>query len=72
VSISERDRLFELGFRGGAAIKKVASGTGLGLNICQTIIKGVHGGDITVDSSSSGKTTFLIKFPEYTTGENRA
>ena len=71
IAISERSKLFDLGFRGAAAMNKVASGTGLGLNICRTIIRGVHGGDITVDSSADGKTTFMIRFPEYVKGERR-
>lgn len=66
ISTPEKERLFELGFRGEAAKQRVSSGTGLGLNICQTIIAGVHGGSIGVESSPDGKTTFLIKFPEYT------
>ncbi len=72
IAIAERQKLFALGFRGEAASKKVASGTGLGLHICQTIIQGVHGGEITVDSAGDGRTTFLIKFPEFTLGDRRA
>lgn len=69
ISNSERLKLFQLGFRGEEAKKKVSSGTGLGLNICRTIINGVHGGDISVNCSSDGRTIFLISFPDYSIGE---
>lgn len=62
----EINKIFDLGFRGSAAIKSVASGTGLGLHICRTIIEGVHKGQITASSSREGITTFTIRFPSYT------
>jgi len=65
IPIAERTKLFELGFRGSHARQKVASGTGLGLNICKTIIEGVHKGDITLESASNGTTKFIVRFPEY-------
>jgi len=65
IPIAERKRIFELGYRGESAKKVVASGTGLGLHICQIIIAGVHNGSITVESSTSGETEFLLRFPEF-------
>ncbi len=63
---NEREDVFQLGFRGAAAKARVASGTGLGLYICKTIIQEVHGGEIAVESSSqTGITSFLIRFPTW-------
>ena len=42
--------------------KEPGKGTGLGLGICQTIIK-KHGGEITVKSETGKGTTFTIRLP---------
>jgi signal transduction histidine kinase len=63
---TELQNIFELGYRGSAAVNSVASGTGLGLHICKKIIEGVHKGNISVTSSREGLTTFIVRFPEYT------
>jgi signal transduction histidine kinase len=66
IPFEERDRIFELGFRSAAAKAQVASGTGLGLHICRTIIREIHGGDIAVESSEKTKhVSFLLKFPKW-------
>jgi signal transduction histidine kinase len=66
IPVDERDKVFQLGFRSPTAKVKIASGTGLGLYICRTIIKEVHDGDITVESSISNRvTSFLIRFPKW-------
>jgi PAS domain S-box-containing protein len=41
---------------------KQKRGTGLGLSVCDRIIK-AHGGSITVESSQEGGTTFFLHFP---------
>lgn len=69
VPASERDSIFRLGYRGASAKSKIASGTGLGLHICRTIIEEVHGGSIEVESSTAnGTTSFIIRFPSFVIG----
>ena len=66
IDFDEREKIFELGFRSANAKSKVASGTGLGLHICRTIIQSIHGGTISVESSTqSKKVAFFLRFPEW-------
>ncbi|HWJ73388.1 MAG TPA: HAMP domain-containing sensor histidine kinase [Kaistia sp.] len=66
IEYCDRERVFELGFRGPEAKARIASGTGLGLYICRTIIKEVHGGEITLESDArAGRNEFFIKFPKW-------
>jgi two-component system NtrC family sensor kinase len=44
--------------------KPVGKGTGLGLSVCYGIVKNM-GGDITVDSTKTVGTTFVLKLPVY-------
>lgn len=60
---NERQRVFEVSYRSEEAKGKLASGTGLGLFICRTILSG-FGATIEVESSSqNGDVAFLIRFP---------
>lgn len=69
IPAAERERIFDLGYRGASAKAKVASGTGLGLHICRTIIQEVHGGSIAAESSpQNGTTSFLLRFPKFSVG----
>ena len=52
-----QDNLFQA-FRGSAK----AGGTGLGLAICREIVR-AHGGDVMLEKSGAGGTTFVIRIP---------
>jgi signal transduction histidine kinase len=61
----ELTKVFDLGYRGVGAKKKLASGTGLGLYICKRIVEDVHRGTIEVESTEkTGVTMFRIRLPE--------
>lgn len=69
---NEWKSVFQLGVRSPTAREKIASGTGLGLYICEMILRVAHGATIEVESSSpDGKTAFLIRFPSVTIGAAR-
>ena len=53
-----KEKIFDIFF----TTKPVGKGTGLGLSITKNIIQ-LHGGNIIVDSSASGGTTFIIELP---------
>jgi PAS domain S-box-containing protein len=53
-----RNKIFDIFF----TTKPVGSGTGLGLSITKNILE-LHGGNILVDSSPEGGTTFTIELP---------
>ncbi len=57
---SEQGRIFERFYRGGQA--QQVPGTGMGLAIVQQIAR-VHGGTLTVSSSSQSGTTFTLSLP---------
>lgn len=59
----ERERIFERFFRGAGA----RGGTGLGLNICKSIVE-AHGGSIWVEDTPGGGATFAFTLP-WATGE---
>lgn len=61
----EKERIFELGYRGRAARAKKASGSGLGLYICREIL-GTFEATIEADYATSSRlTTFRIRFPHF-------
>jgi signal transduction histidine kinase len=65
-AVDEANQLFELGYRGSEARKRVASGTGLGLYICKRIVEDLHGARIEADHSrKTGITTFRIRFSQW-------
>ena len=65
-SFDEREKLFEIGYRGDAATAVIASGTGLGLYICRRIMHDVHAGTIEAEHSPRTHTTvFRLRFPEW-------
>lgn len=55
-------RIFDLGFRGANAKQMIASGTGLGLHICNHLIKTKHNGSMSVQKDSDG-LLFQIRLP---------
>ena len=56
------DRICELGFRGENAKRAIASGTGLGMYICQQIIEDMHEGQLEIDRMKDG-LLFTIRIP---------
>jgi signal transduction histidine kinase len=63
----ERERLFDLGFRGEAAQSLKASGSGLGLHICRQILT-PFGASIWAECRREKRLVqFFIKFPYYST-----
>jgi len=67
----EKERIFELGYRGLAAENIKSTGTGLGLFICKRILEIAHGANIEAEHSPTRRRTlFRIRFPQYTLGED--
>ncbi len=58
----ERERIFDLFFRGSAASVMPLPGIGLGLSIAQRIVQG-HGGQITLETAPGVGSTFAIWLP---------
>ncbi|MFC1633304.1 sensor histidine kinase [Planctomycetota bacterium] len=58
----EQSRIFDEFFRATNARKVEWDGTGLGLSIVKLIVDG-HNGEMSVKSSGSGGTTFIIRLP---------
>jgi len=63
----EIDKLFDIFFRGSAAIGTKREGVGLGLSIVKRIIK-AHGGDIWVESLPGKGSKFTFSLPVYKGG----
>jgi signal transduction histidine kinase len=62
----EKDKLFELGYRGQSALDSKASGSGIGLYICKRIILIAHSGEIEAEySHKTRETIFRLRFPKY-------
>lgn len=62
----EREKLFEVSFRGKEALDKVRSGTGLGLHICKRIVEDLHGGSIEASYAPASRTaTFSLRFAKW-------
>jgi signal transduction histidine kinase len=67
---SEREKIFELGYRSEAARAVRASGTGLGLFICRRILELAHSATIEAEvSAATGRTMFRLRFPSFDLGE---
>jgi len=66
----EREKIFELAYRGAAAQQITASGTGLGLFICKRILEIAHNATIEAEySPTTRRTTFRIRFPNHWIGD---
>lgn len=62
IGAEERERIFELFYRGGAAVTTALPGIGLGLSIAQRIVQ-AHGGQITLQSAPGEGSTFTVWLP---------
>ncbi|MDF1603042.1 PAS domain S-box protein [Nocardioides sp. YIM 152315] len=62
IAPDEVAHVFDPFFRGGQVVASQISGTGLGLNIVQSIVV-AHGGTITLDSEPSRGSTFRVTLP---------
>jgi heavy metal sensor kinase len=62
ISDSDLPHIFERFYRADKARSRELGGTGLGLSIGSWIAN-AHGGEIKVESSAPGRTTFLIRLP---------
>jgi signal transduction histidine kinase len=68
----EEEKIFEVGYRGNQARQKIATGSGLGLNICQIILQTAFEAKIGVEPShTAGETVFLLRFPGCDVRPNR-
>lgn len=62
IPMSEQDKIFKEFFRASNARKKLSSGSGIGLYMCQQYIKS-HRGTIRFESKEGKGTTFFITIP---------
>lgn len=62
IPVEEQPDLFTRFFRSSTAQKRGIKGTGLGLTVVNSIVKG-HGGDISVASTHLGGSTFSVDLP---------
>lgn len=59
---SDRDRIFDRFYRGDPARTRKIEGLGLGLSLAREIAR-AHGGDLILNSTSSGETAFTLTLP---------
>lgn len=66
----ERERVFEPFYRGGAAERNAAPGSGLGLSLVRHVVR-AHGGRVHVEGREAGGTAVVLELPA-TRGEKKA
>ncbi|ODH00345.1 two-component sensor histidine kinase [Nostoc sp. KVJ20] len=62
IPLSDRDRIFDRFYRGDPSRNRKVEGIGLGLSLAREIAR-AHGGDLTLDLTSSGQTAFTLTLP---------
>ena len=62
IPLADREHVFDRFWRPEAARSRTTGGTGLGLAVVASIAS-AHGGEVSVDSSPTGGTTFVISLP---------
>lgn len=62
VSEGERDRIFDRFYRGDPARNRKVEGVGLGLSLSREIAR-AHQGDLTLEATTPGQTTFVLRLP---------
>lgn len=63
---SDKERIFEVGFRSQEAINRTSSGSGLGLHICRRILEDVFDASIEAEHSPGQRSTLVrIRFPAF-------
>ncbi|WP_229829984.1 sensor histidine kinase [Actinoplanes ianthinogenes] len=69
IPADERDRLFDLFFRGGAALHSGLPGSGLGLTLARAVVE-QHGGTIGVSDPAEALTLFTVRLPTGRTSDH--
>ncbi len=64
IGADEVGLVFSRFFRGGGALGRQITGTGLGLNIVNSIVK-AHGGSVTLESQEGVGSTFRVSLPQH-------
>ena len=62
IRAEERDRLFDLFYRGNDARHRGIPGAGLGLSLARAVVD-QHGGTIAVSDAGEPATTFTVRLP---------
>ncbi len=62
IPVNECDRIFDRFYRGDPSRNRKVEGIGLGLSLAREIAR-AHGGDLTLDLTSSGQTAFTLTLP---------
>ncbi len=62
IPVDQQNRLFERFYRGDKSRSHHVEGVGLGLSLSREILR-AHAGDLCLDSSGGGTTTFLVRLP---------
>ncbi|MFC6184583.1 sensor histidine kinase [Pseudoxanthomonas japonensis] len=63
---SDKEKIFDLGVRGGEAEAHTGEGSGIGLYICRQVLEQVFGATIEAEHSGAGRTTTVrLRFPRF-------
>jgi signal transduction histidine kinase len=62
IAVADRGKIFERFFRSDPARSRSVTGVGLGLSLSREIAR-AHGGELALDNSTTGLTTFTLTLP---------